>query len=198
MSPLPTTLLESVAAAAVREGLADAVFTRLSSPLGRLLVVQGPAGVVRIGFEDEPEDRALAAVAAALGPRIVASDRELAPAREALSAYLEGEGTELDLPVDLRLMAAPFRRRVLETLHDDVARGQTVTYGALAARAGNPKAARAAGTACARNPVPIVVPCHRVLPGSGGIGAYGGGPARKRALLELEGAIPTPLSGSSG
>jgi methylated-DNA-[protein]-cysteine S-methyltransferase len=194
MSPLPTALLESVAAAAVRDGLADAVFTRLSTPLGRLLVVQGPAGIVRIGFEEEPEDRALAAVAAALGPRIVASDRELAPAREALSAYLEGEQTELDMPVDLRLMAAPFRRRVLETLHHDVARGHTVTYGALAARAGNPKAARAAGTACARNPVPIVVPCHRVLPGGGGLGGYGGGPARKRALLELEGAITTPLA----
>jgi methylated-DNA-[protein]-cysteine S-methyltransferase len=194
MSPLPTALLESVAAAAVREGLADAVFTRLHTPLGRLLVIQGPAGLVRISFEEEPEDRALAAVAAALGPRIVASDRELAAAREALSAYLEGEATELALPVDLRLMAAPFRRHVLETLHDDVGRGQTVTYGALAARAGNPKAARAAGTACARNPVPIVVPCHRVLPGGGGLGAYGGGPARKRALLELEGALTSPLS----
>jgi methylated-DNA-[protein]-cysteine S-methyltransferase len=95
------------------------------------------------------------------------------------------------------LMVAPFRRRVLETLHHEVGRGQTVTYGALAARAGNPKAARAAGTACARNPVPIVVPCHRVLPGGGGVGAYGGGPERKRALLELEGAIPRPLLGSS-
>jgi methylated-DNA-[protein]-cysteine S-methyltransferase len=197
MSPLPNALLESVAAAAVREGLADAVFTRLSTPLGRLLVVQGEAGIVRIGFEEEPEDRALAAVAAALGPRIVASDRELAGVRDALSAYLEGEGTALDLPVDLRLMVAPFRRRVLETLHHEVGRGQTVTYGALAARAGNPKAARAAGTACARNPVPIVVPCHRVLPGGGGVGAYGGGPERKRALLELEGAIPRPLLGSS-
>jgi methylated-DNA-[protein]-cysteine S-methyltransferase len=83
---------------------------------------------------------------------------------------------------------------VLETLHDTVARGDTVTYGALARRAGNPKAARAVGTACARNPVPIVVPCHRVLPGSGGIGAYGGGPERKRVLLELEGAIQPRLA----
>ncbi|HEY7075685.1 MAG TPA: methylated-DNA--[protein]-cysteine S-methyltransferase [Solirubrobacteraceae bacterium] len=195
MSPLPSALLESVAAAAVREGLADAVFTRLPSPLGRLLVVQGPAGLVRIGFEEEPEDHALAAVAAALGPRIVASDRELAEVRDALSAYLEGDREQLELPVDLRLMTAPFRRRVLETLHDEIQRGQTVTYGALAARAGNPAAARAVGTACARNPVPIVVPCHRVLPGSGGVGAYGGGPERKRALLELEGAIPRPLYG---
>jgi methylated-DNA-[protein]-cysteine S-methyltransferase len=195
MSPLPSALLESVAAAAVQEGLADAVFTRLASPLGRLLVVQGPAGLVRISFEEEPEDATLAGVAAALGPRIVGSDRELQEVRDALSAYLEGETEDLNVPVDLRLMATPFRRHVLETLHHDVGRGDTVTYGALAARAGNPRAARAVGTACARNPVPLVVPCHRVLPGSGGIGAYGGGPERKRALLELEGAIPPQLYG---
>jgi methylated-DNA-[protein]-cysteine S-methyltransferase len=189
MTPLPDTLLESVAAAAVREGLADAVFTRLPTPIGRLLVVQGPEGLVRIAFEEEPEGRVLAEVAAGLGPRIVGSERELAGARDALAAYLEGEGTRLDLPVDLRLMRAPFRRQVLETLHREVGRGETVTYGALAARAGHPRAARAVGSACARNPVPIVVPCHRVLPGAGGIGSYGGGPERKRALLELEGAL---------
>jgi len=78
---------------------------------------------------------------------------------------------------------------VLETLHDSVPRGEVVTYGKLAERAGNPRAFRAAATACARNPIPIVVPCHRVLPAGGGIGNYGGGPARKRALLELEGAL---------
>ena len=189
MTPLPESLLESVAAAAVREGLADAVFTRLPTPIGRLLVVQGPEGLVRIAFEEEPEGRVLAEVAAGLGPRIVGSERELAGARDALAAYLEGEGTRLDLPVDLRLMRAPFRRQVLETLHREVGRGETVTYGALAARTGHPRAARAVGSACARNPVPIVVPCHRVLPGAGGIGSYGGGPERKRALLELEGAL---------
>jgi methylated-DNA-[protein]-cysteine S-methyltransferase len=189
MTPLPDSLLESVAAAAVREGLADAVFTRLRTPLGRLLVVQGPQGLVRIGFEEEAEDRLLGEVASVLGPRIVASDRELADERDALSDYLEGGATALDLPVDLRLMAPPFRHAVLERLRETVRRGETVTYGELAARAGNPKAFRAAATACARNPIPIVVPCHRVLPSAGGIGNYGGGPARKRALLELEGAI---------
>jgi methylated-DNA-[protein]-cysteine S-methyltransferase len=194
MTPLPDSLLESVAAAAVREGLADALFTRLSSPIGRLLVVQGPDGLVRVAFEDEPEDRVLAEVAAELGPRIIGSDRELGTERDALSGYLEGDRTALDLPVDLRLMAAPFRRLVLDTLHRDVHRGETITYGELATRAGNPRAARAVGTACARNPVPIVVPCHRVLPGGGGLGNYGGGPARKRALLELEGVLPSSLT----
>jgi methylated-DNA-[protein]-cysteine S-methyltransferase len=190
MTPLPDHLLESVAAAAVREGLADAVFTRLRSPIGRLLVVQGSAGVVRVGFEDEPEDRVLAEVASYLGPRIVGSDRELAATRDELDAYFAGEGDPHSLPVDLSLVAAPFRRAVLETLHDEIARGEVVTYGALAGRAGNPRAYRAAATACARNPVPILVPCHRVLPASGGIGDYGGGPERKRALLELEGSLP--------
>jgi methylated-DNA-[protein]-cysteine S-methyltransferase len=188
MTPLPDSLLEAVAAAAVREGLADAVFTRLSTPIGRLLVVQGERGVVRVGFEEEPEDRVLAEVAARLGPRILASDRELAVTRDTLDAYFAGEGDPHALPVDLTLVAAPFRHAVLETLHDSVPRGEVVTYGALASRAGNPRAYRAAATACARNPIPIVVPCHRVLPSTGGIGNYGGGPARKRALLELEGA----------
>jgi methylated-DNA-[protein]-cysteine S-methyltransferase len=189
---LPSPLLERIASAAVREGLADAVYTRLPSPIGRLLVVQGPAGLVRIGFEEEPEDAALADVARRLGPRIVASDAELAGARDALSDYLEGgSGAGLaSLPVDLALVSSPFRRIVLETLHREVGPGQTVFYGALAERAGHPRAARAVGTAMARNPVPLVVPCHRVLPGSGGIGAYGGGPERKRALLELEGRAP--------
>src|SRR4051794_3776258 len=137
MTPLPAALLESVAAAAVREGLADAVFTRLASPLGRLLVVQGPEGLVRIAFEEEPEDHVLADVARVFGPRIVASNRELASERDTLSAYLEGATTVLDLPVDLRLAASPFRRAVLEALHHDVARGETITYGELAAHAGN-------------------------------------------------------------
>ena len=189
MTPLPESLLEAVASAAVREGLADAIFTRLSTPLGRLLVVQGERGVVRVGFEEEPEDRVLAEVAAELGPRILASDRELAATRDTLDAYFAGEGDPQAVPVDLALVAAPFRHAVLETLHDSVPRGEVVTYGALAQRAGNPRAFRAAATACARNPIPILVPCHRVLPSGGGIGNYGGGPARKRALLELEGAI---------
>ena len=191
MTPLPDSLLEAVAAAAVREGLADAVFTRLRTPIGRLLVVQGERGVVRVAFEEEPEDRVLADVASRLGPRILASDRELAAARDALERYFAGETGRHELPVDLALVAAPFRRTVLETLRRDVGSGQVVTYGALARRAGNPRAYRAAATACARNPVPILVPCHRVVPVGGGLGAYGGGERRKRALLELEGALPT-------
>jgi len=185
---LPSHLLDAIASAAVREGLADAVYTRLRTPIGTLLIVQGEQGVVRVGFPEESEDVLLAQVAARIGPRVVASDRELAVTRDALSAYFEDEGESLDLPFDLSLVRSGFRRAALKTLHDEIHAGDVVTYGALAARIGHPKAARAVGSACATNPVPIIVPCHRVLPGSGGVGSYGGGPERKRRLLAHEGA----------
>jgi methylated-DNA-[protein]-cysteine S-methyltransferase len=188
MSPLSDTFLDRLAAAAVREGLADAVYTTVDTPLGRLLVAQGGRGVLRIAFEGEPEDVTLAGIAAGVGPRIVRSDRELAATRDALSAYLEGDDDTLALPVDLSLATGPFRRAVLDTLHREVQRGEVITYGELAREAGNPRAVRAVGTACATNPVPIVVPCHRVLPATHKLGNYGGGPDRKRALLTLEGA----------
>jgi methylated-DNA-[protein]-cysteine S-methyltransferase len=188
MTPLSDAFLDRLASAAVREGLADAVYTTLSTPIGPLVVVQGERGVLRIAFEGEPLDHLLARVAAGVGPRIVQSDRELAATRDTISAYLEGDDDRLELPVDLSLVHGPFRRAVLETLHREVHRGEVVTYGALARQAGNPRAVRATGTACATNPVPIVVPCHRVLPASGRLGSYGGGPERKRALLTLEGA----------
>jgi len=188
MTPLSDAFLDRLASAAVREGLADAVYTTLSTPIGPLVIVQGSHGVLRIAFEGEPLDDLLARVATGVGPRIVQSDRELAATRDTLSAYLEGDDDRLELPVDLSLVHGPFRRAVLETLHREVHRGDVVTYGALARRAGNPRAVRATGTACATNPIPIVVPCHRVLPASGRLGSYGGGPERKRTLLALEGA----------
>ena len=191
MTPLPDHLLEKLASAAVHEGLADAVFTRIPSPIGQLVVVQGPDGIVSIGF-DEHRERDLARAAEALGPRVVFSRSELARTEEALAAYLEGEHDDLAaLPVDLRLARGEFRRRALEALHASVGHGETVTYTELARRAGNPRAIRAAGSACATNPIPLIVPCHRVLPATGKVGNYGlGGPAVKTHLLELEGALP--------
>jgi methylated-DNA-[protein]-cysteine S-methyltransferase len=186
---LSPALLDKIASAAVREGLADAVYTRLDTPIGKLLIVQGERGVVRIGFPEESVDALLAQVAGRLGPRIVASDRELATTRDALSGYFE-EGEPLDLPVDLSLVRSDFRRSALAVLRDEVLPGQVVTYAGLAAKVGRPRAARAVGSACATNPVPIVVPCHRVVPGGGGVGSYGGGPAVKRLLLAHEGALP--------
>jgi methylated-DNA-[protein]-cysteine S-methyltransferase len=184
---LSARLLDSIASAAVREGLADAVYTRLDTPIGRLLIVQGERGVVRVGFPEESVDALLTQVAGHLGPRIVASDRELASTRDVVSAYFDGVDERLDLPVDLSLVRSDFRRSALALLRSDVGPGQVVTYGGLAAKVGRPKAARAIGSACATNPVPIIVPCHRVVPGSGGVGSYGGGPERKRLLLAHEG-----------
>ncbi|CAA9493130.1 MAG: Methylated-DNA--protein-cysteine methyltransferase [uncultured Solirubrobacteraceae bacterium] len=188
MSSLPPSLLERLAASAVAAGEVDAVFGRLDSPFGTLTLVQSAAGVVRIGFEEEPLEAVLGSVSDALGPRIVESPAETATAREALQAALEGEPDTPVLPVDFTLVSGAFRRQVLEELRR-VHFGGVVTYGALAARAGRPRAARAAGSACARNPVPLLVPCHRVVPGSGGVGSYGGGPQRKRALLAMEGVV---------
>jgi methylated-DNA-[protein]-cysteine S-methyltransferase len=165
----------------------DAFYTRLDTPIGKLLIVQGERGVVRLGFRDESVDALLAQVAARLGPRIVASDDELSGTRAAVSAYFEGSDKRLDLPVDLSLVRSDFRRAALTELRR-IGPGEAVTYRELATRIGHPGAARAVGSACATNPVPIIVPCHRVLPGSGGVGSYGGGPPVKRMLLAHEGA----------
>lgn len=189
MSPLPDHLLERVASAAVAEGLVDALYTTVPSRLGPLLVVTGDAGILKVSFPEHPVDDALAEIAAAIGPRVVASRRELREVGERISAYLDGDLPAIEMPYDLRLAGEGFRREALEALARTTHAGDVVTYKELAARAGRPRAIRAAGTACATNPVPLVVPCHRVVPSGGGIGNYGGGVERKAALLALEGAI---------
>lgn len=178
--------LEGVASAAVGGGLVDAYYSTVATPLGRLLVIETPQGICRIGFEEEDPDALLANVALRVGPRIVRSKGATAGARDALEAYLSGARNVLDLPVDLVLAPSPFGRSVLAGL-EAVPRGSVTTYASLATSIGRPGAARAVGTALGRNPVPIVVPCHRVVPGGGGMGGYAGGPARKELLLRLEG-----------
>ncbi len=191
MTPLPDHLLEAFAADAVRDGLADALYAPVDSPLGRLTVAAGATGLLRVAYPEFAEDAVLATIAERVGPRVLRAPRELRDTTEVLLAWLEGDlPGELELPVDLALVAAPFRRTVLATLRDSTRRGETVSYGELAARAGRPGAARAVGTAMATNPVPVVVPCHRVLPASGRLGHYTGGVERKSALLALEGSVP--------
>jgi methylated-DNA-[protein]-cysteine S-methyltransferase len=180
-------LLEKVASAAWDEGVADAVYSIARTKIGPLLVVETHDGVCRVAFPEEPEDVTLASVAERLGPRIIRSDKLTHETNEQLAAYLEGDLDHFERPVDMTLVHAPFRRIVLDRLRE-IPRGEVVTYGELARRAGKPRAARAAGTSCATNPIPIIVPCHRVVPGSGGVGNYGGGPDRKWFLLGLEGA----------
>ena len=187
---LDQSFLDRIAAAAEKAGLADVRYAWAPSPIGRLLVASTNEGVCRIAFAEEREDDVLAELARRLSPRIVRSAELERGAAAAIGAYVAGELDHLDMPADLSLVTTPFGRSVLDKLME-VKRGKVTTYGALAARIGNPRAVRATGTALGRNPVPILVPCHRVLPSGGSVGNYGGGPDRKRYLLELEG-VPLP------
>jgi len=184
---LPDGFLERLAAAAAQEGLLDAAYSTFDSRLGPLLVARSPLGVCAVSYLDHHrEDAALADIATRIGPRIVRSRDETRELRDQIEAYLEGDSLAFDVPVDLRLVHSPFQRDVLTELQR-VPRGEVTTYGKLSARIGRPRAVRATGTALGRNPIPIIVPCHRVLPSTGGVGGYGGGPERKRVLLGLEG-----------
>jgi len=187
MSP-STEFLDKLASAAVAEGLTDVTYEFMSTPIGELLVATTEQGVCRVAFQQEDPSGVLEELAMGIGGRVVRSATETQMVRDALAAYLEGDPTELSFPVDFSLMHSGFRRTVLEHLRK-VGRGHVVTYGELARRAGSPRAARAVGTACATNPVPLIVPCHRVLPSGGGVGNYGGGPEKKVFLLELEGFL---------
>jgi O-6-methylguanine DNA methyltransferase len=140
--------------------------------------------VCRISYDPEP-DRETDRLARTYGARVLRSARPVDPARRQLDEYFEGVRREFDIAADLRI-EAPFRRRVLAEL-ERVPYGQTTTYGALARRAGRPRAARAVGTVMNRNPIPIVLPCHRVVGADGRLVGYGGGIERKEALLRLEG-----------
>jgi methylated-DNA-[protein]-cysteine S-methyltransferase len=188
-SPLPAAvarrLRARLAADAEREGLLDVAFRTVESPVGRLLLATTPRGLVRVAFEREGFDDVLESLARDVSPRVLDAPRRLDAAAKELDAWWARRRHRFDVPLDLRL-ARGFRRRVLERLSRNVGYGTTSTYAALAAAAGRPSAARAAGTACATNPLPVFVPCHRVLRSDGGLGGYLGGLAAKRALLALE------------
>jgi methylated-DNA-[protein]-cysteine S-methyltransferase len=170
---------------AIREGLVDVAYGVLDSPLGRLIVAVTPRGLVRIAYEGEAEDVVLEQLAAGVSPRVLRAPERTDLARRELEAYFAGKRQAFDLPIDWSLVRG-FTRGVLEATAA-VPFGHVATYGEMAASAGSPRAARAAGNALHVNPVPIVVPCHRIVPASGGIGKYGGGEDRKKFLLELEG-----------
>jgi methylated-DNA-[protein]-cysteine S-methyltransferase len=173
--------LEQDAAAA---SLLDVAVTTVDSPVGPLLLAATTEGLVRVAFEIEGHDAVLDELGRRISPRVLRSADRLAPVARELEEYFAGRRHEFDLPVDLRL-ATGFRRAVLDRLRE-VPYGRTASYAVLAAAAGSPRAVRAVGSACATNPVPVVVPCHRVVRSDGAIGAYRGGTAAKRTLLDLE------------
>jgi methylated-DNA-[protein]-cysteine S-methyltransferase len=187
MNPVPSALDERFRETAAAAGLLDAAFDVLEdTPVGPLLVGVTDRGLARIAFDPEPE-RQLEEMARLYGPRVLRSGKPVDRVRRELDEYFGGRRHDFDLDLDLR--AAPeFNRRVLAELAH-VGYGRTTTYGALAAQAGAPKAARAVGTVMNRNPVPIVLPCHRVVGANGSLTGYGGGLDRKEWLLRLEGAI---------
>jgi O-6-methylguanine DNA methyltransferase len=172
--------------AAAAEGLLDVAYDFVDSPVGTLLVATSQRGLCRISYNPEPE-REVESLARALGARVLRTARPIDPVRRQLDEYFEKRRTEFDLTLDLRL-SAEFSVRVLEELAL-VPYGEVTTYGALAARADRPRAARAVGTVMNRNPIPIVLPCHRVVGANGSLTGYAGGLDRKELLLRLEGAM---------
>jgi len=167
-------------------GLLDVAYTTVESPVGKLLLAATPDGLVRIAYESEDHDRVLEFLGHQLSPRILRAPRRLAEAARKLDEYFHHRRRDFDLKLDLSLSHG-FRRLAQEHL-PEIGYGQTRSYGQVAELVGNPRAVRAVGSACATNPLPVVVPCHRVLRADGALGGYIGGPAAKTTLLGLEAA----------
>jgi methylated-DNA-[protein]-cysteine S-methyltransferase len=185
--------VQGVLARAERDGLIDVAYASVDSPFGRLLVARTDRGVVRLALPkhrgaQQSDDEVLEDLATYISPRVLEAPSRLDEERRELEDYFEGKRDHFDVPVDWKLTPAGFRNRALHAVAR-IPYGRTRTYGEIAKAAGNARAFRAAGTACGRNPIPLIVPCHRVVQSGGGIGNYGGGPEMKRALLDLEGAL---------
>ena len=172
--------------AAEAEGLLDVAYTTIDSPLGTLLLAATPKGLVRVAYDVEDHDRVLDTLSRRLSPRVLRAPRRLDLAARELDEYFSRQRRVFDLALDLSLSHG-FRQLVQRHL-PEIGYGQTRTYRQVAELVGNPNASRAVGTACATNPLPVVVPCHRVLRGDGTPGGYVGGPDAKKALLSLEAA----------
>jgi methylated-DNA-[protein]-cysteine S-methyltransferase len=185
--------VQGVLARAERDGLIDVAYAEVDSPFGKLLVARTDRGVVRLKLPGGRDglispDETLEDLAANISPRVLEAPSRLDEERRELEEYFEGRRQEFDVPVDWSLTSPGFRSRALHAVAR-IPYGKTKTYAQIAKSAGNDRAFRAAGTACGHNPIPVIVPCHRVVQTGGGIGQYGGGPEMKRALLDLEGAL---------
>jgi methylated-DNA-[protein]-cysteine S-methyltransferase len=172
--------------AAASEGLLDVAYRTVDSPVGTLLLAATPRGLVRVAYDVEGHDRVLEILASQLSPRVLRAPGRLDAAARELDEYFGGRRRSFGLPLDMSLSRG-FRRLVQQYL-PSIGYGQTRSYGQVAELVGNPRAARAVGTACATNPLPVVVPCHRVLRNDGILGRYVGGAAAKTTLLNLEAA----------
>jgi methylated-DNA-[protein]-cysteine S-methyltransferase len=179
--------LNRLAARASEEGLLDVAYTSADSPFGPLLLATTPKGLVRVGLPNQDADELLVDLATRVSPRVLEAPARLDEARRELDLYFAGKLTEFDLPLDWQL-SKDFRRKVLRAIAR-IPYGQTRSYTQMATSAGNERAVRAAGTACGTNPIPLVVPCHRVLRSGGALGGYGGGVPMKEELLRLEGVL---------
>ena len=171
---------------AERDDVLDVCYRTVDSPYGPLLLAATTQGLVRVAFDREGQDAVLSQLSMAISPRILRGPKRLDRAAAQLDEYFAGQRHRFELPIDLQL-AHGFRRNVLVHLRD-IAYGTTASYASIAAAVGSPAAVRAVGTACATNPLPIVVPCHRVVRSDGSIGQYLGGTDTKRALLAMESA----------
>ena len=178
--------LPDLTEAAATAGLLDVAYATLDSPVGRLLVAVTPRGLVRLAYLDagEEETSVLEQLASTVSPRVLAAPRKLDEPRRELDQYFAGRRQQFELPLDWQLTRG-FGRRVLEATAR-IPFGATATYKQVATEAGNARAYRAAGNALGSNPIPIIVPCHRILHSGGGLGGYTGGLERKRVLLAVE------------
>ncbi len=179
--------LEKLAERAAAEGLLDVAYAMTDSPFGPILLASTPRGLVKVNLPNYDPEETLEELAAEVSPRVLEAPAKLDEARRELDLYFEGKLHEFDLPLDWRLSSG-FRRRALRAI-DRIPYGKTRSYTQIARSAGNERAVRAAGTACGANPIPIVVPCHRVLRSGGALGGYGGGLPMKEGLLEIEGVL---------
>ncbi|MCD5348505.1 methylated-DNA--[protein]-cysteine S-methyltransferase [Kineosporia mesophila] len=174
-----------LARAAGEHELLDVAYRTIDTELGPLLLAATPQGLVRVAFAVEGHEKVLIDLADRVGPRVLHAPAQLDLAAHQIDEYLHGDRHRFDLTLDLRLASGSFRHSVLTHLQT-LAYGSTASYAAVAVAAGSPKAVRAVGTACARNPLPVVVPCHRVVRSDGTMGQYVGGPVAKQTLLQLE------------
>lgn len=172
---------------AERAGLLDVAYRTIETPVGRLLLATTKKGLLRVAYNCENHERVLETIAVEISPRILNAPRRLDEAAREIDEYFAGTRTDFDLPLDFGLSHG-FRRTVLRRLRR-IAYGRTASYAAIAAMVDNPRAVRAVGTACATNPLPLLVPCHRVTRSDGTLGQYVGGVDVKRNLLTLENAL---------